>query len=61
MSKPADPRKPAPGFFAPVVNRTKCEGKQDCVRVRQKRFENPIETPRGNSSTDIGVSRLALQ
>jgi NAD-dependent dihydropyrimidine dehydrogenase PreA subunit len=23
----------APGTFAPVVNRSKCEGKEDCVRV----------------------------
>jgi 4Fe-4S ferredoxin len=23
----------APGIFVPVVDRTRCEGKQDCVRV----------------------------
>jgi NAD-dependent dihydropyrimidine dehydrogenase PreA subunit len=30
---PSNECKAAPGTFAPVVNRSKCEGKADCVEV----------------------------
>jgi 4Fe-4S ferredoxin len=33
MTEPAQPCKQPPGLFEPVVNRSKCEGKEDCVRV----------------------------
>jgi 4Fe-4S ferredoxin len=33
MSDPAPPCRQPPGLFVPVVNRSRCEGKQDCVRV----------------------------
>ena len=33
MSEPSPSCKQPPGLFAPVVNRSKCEGKEDCVRV----------------------------
>ena len=32
MSTPADCKHEA-GFFAPVIDRSRCEGKEDCVRV----------------------------
>ena len=32
MSTPAD-CKPEAGIFAPVIDRSRCEGKEDCVRV----------------------------
>ncbi len=33
MSELSDPCKHPPGLFVPVVDRGKCEGKEDCVRV----------------------------
>jgi 4Fe-4S ferredoxin len=33
MTEPAPSCKQPPGLFVPVVNRSKCEGKEDCVRV----------------------------
>ena len=33
MDTPEVACKQAAGLFAPVVNRSKCEGKEDCVRV----------------------------
>jgi 4Fe-4S ferredoxin len=33
MTEPADTCKQPAGLFVPVVNRARCEGKADCVRV----------------------------
>ena len=33
MSAPRDECRQEPGVFAPVVSRSKCEGKKDCVEV----------------------------
>jgi 4Fe-4S ferredoxin len=33
MTEPADTCKQPAGIFVPVVNRARCEGKADCVRV----------------------------
>jgi 4Fe-4S ferredoxin len=58
MTEPAEKCKQPPGLFVPVVDRNKCEGKEDCVRVCPYQvFEIRVLTGQQKSALPF-ISRL---